>query len=62
MASYYIPDTDILIKAFDLLYIYLFLLHCSQENKTLTIHSIPIVDFANFKTNPKKVAQGIFNA
>lgn len=27
-----------------------------------TIHSIPIVDFVDFNTNPKKVAQDVFNA
>lgn len=28
----------------------------------MTIESIPIVDFADFKTNPKKVAQEVFDA
>ncbi|KAL9539143.1 hypothetical protein MBANPS3_010447 [Mucor bainieri] len=27
-----------------------------------TVHSIPIVDFSEFKTNPEKVAQDVFNA
>lgn len=28
----------------------------------MAIESIPVVDFADFKTNPKKVAQDVFEA
>jgi len=42
-------------------FVFLFLLY-SYLTAMPSVHSIPIVDFSAFKTNPEKIAQDVFSA